>query len=398
MEVAIEPVFEVPAEMASTDSIVDLSIDTLTTYFENTHPDSCLAHFIHQLSCTDDTLVRIIFFGDSQLEGDFFTKTVRTTFQDKYGGCGIGYMPAEMYFNTTEQVAIISSDFEKQSVRSGVAKGDEFGLYGHYYTALNDHSVLRIKNRNTQHRYQRLKIIYSGSSDLVVQDENRAALTYSLASTNVEEQQIEFEQTPPDLKLKFSENKQFKIYGILLDGASGVVVDHVPFRGNLNLMLNIFGGVSVEEMSKIVHPSLIVLQYGLNVIPDVRPTYKSYRIALQRDIHLLKKFLPDVSILVLGAPDMAHKVNGEMQAYANIDLIIEAQKAAAQNEHVAFWNTRAAMGGTGSVIEWVNDDLARTDYAHLNAKGSKKLATIFVNDLMLFIEQNTIQDAGITEK
>lgn len=369
------------------DSLDLIQNDTLATYFEVCNPDSSLKVFARQLAKSDDTLIRIAFLGDSQLEGDFFTMPVRKTFQQLFGGSGIGYMPAEMYFNTTEKVAIITSDFEKHVVHSGRIDSSEYGLYGRYFLPTDSEASLRIKNRDPNHEYHFIKLLYTGSA-LVTVNDGQQIQKFSMESPVLDEQPIAFKETPQEVQISFSEIDGLKLFGILLDPQKGVVVDHVPFRGNLNLMLNRFGDESVGEMAKLMQPALVVLQFGLNVIPDVRPDYESYRIALQRDIHLLKKYLPNSSILVIGAPDMAHKINGEMHSYRNIPAIIEAQKEASQNEQVAFWDMRRAMGGGGSVIQWVDEDLARTDYAHLNAKGSEKIAELLKADLLRIIRNN----------
>ena len=38
----------------------------------------------------NDTLLRILHFGDSQIEGDRISGVVRNQMQSRFGGCGIG--------------------------------------------------------------------------------------------------------------------------------------------------------------------------------------------------------------------------------------------------------------------------------------------------------------------
>ena len=79
---------------------------------------------------------------------------------------------------------------------------------------------------------------------------------------------------------------------------------------------------------------------------------------------------------------MAHKVNGELQAYDNINEIIEAQKSAAENCGVAFWDLRQAMGGKGAIISWVDKGYARSDYAHFTFAGSNVVGQMLCNELL----------------
>ncbi|MBN2805230.1 MAG: hypothetical protein JXR22_01110, partial [Prolixibacteraceae bacterium] len=193
------------------------------------------------------------------------------------------------------------------------------------------------------------------------------------------------ETVPRSLNLKVKNEQHFRLEGLLFDPLHGVVVDHVPFRGKLNVKMKEYDSKQFLLQCQLLQPAMVVLQYGLNVVPDVRLEYGNYRIALQQDLQLLKKYLPNASFLVMGVPDMARKEAGIMVSYPNITAVIEAQREAAMREKVAFWNFRKAMGGEGAMVKWVDDGLGRSDYAHLTAAGAEKAATIFVNDLMQVI-------------
>ena len=82
----------------------------------NIQGSASLSNFFKKLKVCNDTLTRIVWYGDSQVEGDFFTSTFRNQMQDRFGGSGIGFMPVQMYFNSTQKVAILTDDFEKRNV------------------------------------------------------------------------------------------------------------------------------------------------------------------------------------------------------------------------------------------------------------------------------------------
>lgn len=391
----------IPSEMALPDSIEEVTevvtMDTLLphTFFEASNIDSCLAGIRNALSHSGDSLVRIIFYGDSQLEGDFITKPIRDTLQYLYGGAGIGFMPAEMYFNSTEKVAIYTSDFEKEMVAYKGSTQIQYGLYGRCFVPKASSGQLTIKNRNASHRFTKLKILYSGNAALQVKADDQQLQNFGLSANVAEVQSMNVQHDSKEISLVFSGSNKLKLYGLLLDPDNGVVVDHVAFRGNLNLMFNRFGDESVNQMADFIKPSLVVLQFGLNVIPDIREDYHDYQVAVERDIQLLKNLYPGLSIIVVGAPDMAHKVDGVLTPYAHIHKIVQAQKLAAENQQVAFWNMRQAMGGPGSVIDWVDNDFARTDYAHLNEQGAQKIARIFSRDLLTIINKMEEKHDGL---
>ena len=49
-----------------------------------------------------------------------------------------------------------------------------------------------------------------------------------------------------------------------------------------------------------------------------------------------------------------------------------------------FWDTYLNMGGSGSIQDWVSlsPPLAARDYIHFTNKGARKVADMFIEDLM----------------
>jgi hypothetical protein len=352
----------------------------VSSFLEN---DSALYDFFGKLNYAFDSLVRIIYFGDSQIEGDLITYTLRKEFQQQFGGNGIGYMPAEMYFNTTEQIAIVTNDFDKTMIEPGITNVEYcYGLYGRFFEPLKQVSSIRVNNRSNEHIYNRLRLVFSGNSFLWVGANSLELFAEKIESDSIDVIDIEVSSIPSQLNLRFSNYDEFKIFGMLFDSETGVMLDHVPNRGSLNLMLNIHDKSCLKTTAGILHPALVVLHYGMNVIVGRRDSYDSYRIALERDIKIIQSQIPGVSVLIIGAADMAYRDGGEMKSYENIPAIIEAQRAAANNCNAAFWDMRAAMGGENSIIEWVERDHARTDYAHINAEGAKIIGGLLSADLL----------------
>lgn len=379
----------IPADSSVCKALVEVEqIDSVQTgtFLELPGSDSCLYSFFKGLNRASDTLVRIIYYGDSQIEGDHLTYTLRSRLQNRFGGKGIGYMPMEMYFNTTEKLAIVTKDFEKHIVAYDQKDTlNDFGLYGRYFQPNKNNAEVRIVNRKKEILYSNVKLLYTGQASLVV--EGATTKLYNLNTLALTQKTIDTNETSTNLKLNFSDINEFTVYGFLLDSDKGIAVDDVSFRGNLNLMLNRFDGSVFRQMGELLKPALIILHFGLNVVPDERSSYKSYGLAVERDIRLLKDYLPCASIVVVGVSDMAHKVDGEFKAYSNITLILEEQRKAAINQKVAFWNIRQAMGGEGAIIQWVEKGWARTDYAHLTLDGTRQIGELLNRDLLQAYDQ-----------
>lgn len=341
-----------------------------------------LLSFYAKLKPDSKHMVRVVYYGDSQIEGDHVSYSFRKKMQARFGGAGIGFLPVQMYFNTTHNLAVVTNDFERHTVKYGDHKTDNYGLYGQYFELSGDKGTLRLLNRNHDESFRNMAMLSSGFSVVKFYADKKLVAVDTLSNAEFEYRTFVLDETPGEIKIYFSEARNFRLYGVLLESGEGVGVDNVAFRGNLSLMAYRFGNDLVREMNETLHADLLILHFGLNVIPDNRPNYESYRVAVERDINALRKNMPSASVLVVGASDMAHKVDGEVVSYRNIDQIIEAQKRAAGNCGAAFWDMREAMGGEGAIASWVEKGYARSDYAHLTLAGSNLVGEILGDDLL----------------
>jgi lysophospholipase L1-like esterase len=131
-------------------------------------------------------------------------------------------------------------------------------------------------------------------------------------------------------------------------------------------------------------PALIVLAYGTNEARRPDWTYETYTETLRHVLRRLRAAAPLASVLVIGAPDQSIRVRGRWTTVDGVDRIISAQREAALAEGCAFWNLRMAMGGKGSMKQWVTAGLAQGDFVHLTAAGyrlwGESLAQLLLQD------------------
>jgi hypothetical protein len=72
---------------------------------------------------------------------------------------------------------------------------------------------------------------------------------------------------------------------------------------------------------------------------------------------------------------MAQRIDGEFQSYQNIAEIKQVQQEIAASNNCIFWDLEQFMGGSGSMVRWVNANppLGRKDYIHFSKPGSEKI-------------------------
>lgn len=397
-------------------------------------PDSsydALAKFFTVLSQTNDSseLIRIIHYGDSQLEGDRITHDLRKKFQKRFGGCGFGMIPIidnvnarstikQEYPEGWHKYLIYGTEYEKEYKHN-------YGLLGSYfgYDVVGDSAYVdsTIADSVQPHfdslwvkytkpfsymrkyvRFDGLKLLYGDipdSTEIVLEAPDTSMSIYIPPSKGFGVRKIDYAGDPSfeELTLKFRAHKSPQLYGLCFDCNGGIAVDNVGMRGSSGIeFLRIDKEFFSRELIKM-NARLLILQYGVNVVPGELEDYSWYERKMYTRIRRLKSLNPNMDILVVGVSDMSKKEGEEMISYPNVKLIRDAQKNAAQKAGVAFWDLYEAMGGENSMVAWVEaeEPLAGSDYTHFNSRGARMVASMLYNALMLEYEQYL---EGIREK
>ena len=184
--------------------------------------------------------------------------------------------------------------------------------------------------------------------------------------------------------VKFKGADSPEIYGISLESNRGILADNIPMRGSSGLDFSRSDTALLRRMFNQLNTGLLLLEFGVNVAPNIVKGYTWYENRFYEQLTLLRSLRPEMSILVMGISDLSRKINGSYESYPNIKQIRDAQKNAAFRAGCAFWDTYEAMGGENSMPEWVFADppLARPDFIHFSNLGSKVIGEMFHNALM----------------
>ncbi|MBI1307814.1 MAG: hypothetical protein GC181_14520 [Bacteroidetes bacterium] len=412
----------------------------------------------------DNTVYRIIHYGDSQLEGDRISDYLRNQLQLRFGGNGPGVvLPIDVSRSRVSVLQSESKDWKKYAIY-GTSHRDD-GIYGigassYVYTGavpvvVGKDTIIRkaydsliskklekkIKVKDTTGTfptgvdsvyYVEIKVpqdsskfhydtIYknifgtakSGSSWLrfrcasqsypLVRSFNRVELIYQSEDTC--RLTVQVDGKPVTLKLKPSpEAKKVSLYegevsdevminfsgpspvvfGVLLDGHKGIAVDNFPMRGSSGTGYTTIRRSLLSKQYALCNVKLIILQYGINVVPHPRKNYDFYERMFLAELQAIKEAAPGVSVLVIGPSDMSMKSGGEYTSYPNVPLIRNAMRNAAFKTGCAFWDLYSAMGGPNSMVSWVNANpsLASKDYTHFNARGARYVGEMLYDALL----------------
>jgi alginate O-acetyltransferase complex protein AlgI len=373
--------------------------------------DYRLSRFLDSLTYSRGQ-VRIIYYGDSQIEGDRITSYLRHALRKGHGGTGPGLFLPLMPVMYTKSIWLRSSSNWKRynylSYKTGEISHRNLGPFMAVCRFLpegmtasdSEKAFVRIRPSNfadsSSATYDVLRIFYGQAGTrvkILIKGDNRNLFADTL------KRGIGFNETrcrisgTKNIDIEFDGMSSPDIYGISIESETGIVVDNIPQRGSAGLEFTMVDRENLRESFERLAPDLIILHYGLNIVKNVRDNYSYYEKGLIRQLSLLKEVAPFTPILVIGVTDMAVNDGDSIKSYNNIPSIIEAQNRATVESGVTFWNSYKAMGGKSSIIKWAEKKppLAQKDFIHFTYPGADTLSAMLESSLFLTNKKDTVE-------
>lgn len=409
------------------DTLIIPPADAVIAPFSISYPkglDTLLYPFFAALDevRTAGQLIRILHYGDSQIEGDRITAELRQKFHTNpnFGGCGPGILPIQDILQGRLAVQQTASDnwikYTPPLSKDDWKPHNEYGILSHYYryipypepdttasdTLLADLKVtvdslqkdtlsvvpdttlawVRYEQSNMGYKstrlFQQYRLLYNHNETplpvaVIVNDTDTVIQILPQAQNFIQPTFTFPEQSYHSIGFQFESNQSPDVYGVALDCQTGVAVDNIGLRGSAIANFSNMDRKNLARQIRMLNARLVVLQFGVNVVPHVVDNYNYYERMYYRNLMALKKAAPNVPILVIGVNDMSRKEGLQFESYPNIELIRTAQQNAAFKAGCAFWDLYEAMGGHNAMVSWVNNEppLAADDYTHFTARGSR---------------------------
>lgn len=361
------------------DTLIQLvDIQSFAPYFEA----------LDSLQADPARTVRLIHYGDSQLEGDRITMNLRDKLQKSYGGAGFGYValsplvaPSALNFKSVEGLA-------RKTVFGRRDTSIHDGVYGHLASfSLLEQSKedstqyaaeVEFEKRNWGYRLARNFKTVRMSLQAQAPLSARVWVADTLYSTRVfPKGRWSLALDVPEVdafKLELSSTAPARIFGISFESPTGVQVDNVAMRGASGMMFRKIDGAQLQADLQREHYKLIIMQFGGNAVPYLKDEAHAQRFARAagRQVAYIQRLYPQAAILYIGPSDMARKEGLNMESYP----LIPALKLALRNEMLSrgagYWDLYDVMGGEGSMVQWVEAEpaLAVKDYIHFTPKGA----------------------------
>ncbi|MEA1898779.1 MAG: hypothetical protein U9N53_14055 [Bacteroidota bacterium] len=369
--------------------------------------DTTLLHsFFEKIQANDSAhrTIRVLYYGDSQIEGDRITAQLRKELQAYFGGMGAGLISPKMVVSYTQSVQVKSSSnwrrYGIRDYRDALLDHMQFGammnlcrfsLPGKYMPGRRQYEQGWVKADASDmgffnaEKFEVCRIFIKNVSDTcfiecLAEGEPHQFDTIPPGS-DFRVSDFRFNRFQTSVNLRFTSRLSPDILGISLEGKEGILVDNIPMRGSRGTDFSATDTILLGRMYEELNPGLIILHFGVNVAPNIVDSYSYYQNALVRELALLKRITNNTPIMVIGISDMNKKTPEGFVTYPNIKAIRDAQKNATFLTNCIFYDLFEAMGGENSMQKWVDSipSLGKKDYIHFTYAGANKVAEMIFN-------------------
>lgn len=354
-----------------------------------------------ELERAKDRTVRVVHYGDSQIEMDRISQDLREQLQGRFGGIGTGFFPA---------LGNVPSASISRSANGGFV---QFTMYGDSTTVRAGHNrygilaqVVRLdgggtvtlrstRNKNARERvktFSTVSLLYgrpsASFSARAVSDTLKAEVTERKADSGTTLLTWTFPRPVEKASIRISGSAE--IYAVGADGTSGVAVDNVPLRGCSGTIFHRISKPLMADCMDLTDTRLIILQFGGNYMPVARNSQviSQYQEQIAKEIQYFHEVAPEARILFIGPSDMGKSVGGRIVTWPRLPEMVDSLKTTALKNDAAYWDLYRMMGGENSMGQWVkhHPPYAGPDYIHFTADGARKVGEALSKSILTYYD------------
>ncbi len=341
--------------------------------------------------------VRVVHYGDSQIELDRISQDLREGLQNQFGGQGTGYFPAlsnvpsaSIYKSASGAFVQYTMYGDSTTVRAG---HNRYGMLAQVVQLTGGGTISLRGSRNKNARdgvktFSRISLLYGRASEgfsvRAVSDTLKPEVVKSVGEGGATLLTWTFPREVTKATLRI--NGSAEIYAVGADGKAGVAVDNIPLRGCSGTIFHRISKPLMKDSFELTDTRLIILQFGGNYMPVARNTQiiEKYQEQIAREIQYFHEVAPQARILFIGPSDMGKSVNGRIVTWPNLPQLVDSLKSTALANDAAYWDLFRMMGGENSMRQWVKHQppYAGPDYIHFTSEGARKVGETLSQSLL----------------
>lgn len=339
---------------------------------------------LYQLNHTKTGRVNIVHIGDSHIQADFFSGSVRQKLQLKFGNAGRGLIFPYRVAKSNEPLSYRTESRNTWNAKRNVFYDNPLpiGLTG--FTVETEDSLAELSvtlkdQPGLGYSFSKLTLFHEkgqNNYDITVCDDlncERGVLKSADKSSNqfVSELKLDKPMEQFILRNKRSDttNQHYtRIYGILLENDSaGVLYNMIGVNGSEYKHYNMSKYFTAQL--SYLNPDLIILSLGTNEAFSMGFDRVKFNNNIDTLVMNLKLTNPNAAILLTTPGDSYRKsrkgrVKNPDMKIARVTIINYCTQ-----HNLAYWDWFEIMGGYGSMANWVLMKLAQKDRVHYNGRG-----------------------------
>ena len=385
---------------------VKVNVDSILIAVEET-PDKILLpndditffdSFFRRIENADSSIVRVVHYGDSQIEMDRISQDLREALQIRFGGCGTGLFPAVTNVPSASINKSASGGFVQYTMYGDSttrrAGHNRYGLMAQVVQLSGGGTITLRSTRNKTARervktFESVSVLYGRESEKF---EIKASSDTSKPQPVVRKAEngtwVTWHFGKPVQKAVISIKGNAEIYGVSADGKNGVAVDNIPLRGSSGTIFSRISQPLMQDCLSLTDTRLVILQFGGNMMPVVHGTkaIQQYQEQIEKQIRYFQQAAPRARILFIGPSDMGKSVNGRIVTWPRLPEMVDSLKATALRNNVAYWDLYRMMGGENSMVQWVKHSpaYAGPDYIHFTPAGARRVGEALSRSLLTY--------------
>ncbi len=336
---------------------LDRTIARSTAYLQGN-----LDHFFGQLAKLEEDrqgVVRVLHYGDSPTTADMITADVRALLQKRFGDGGHGYHLLDKPWAWYEHrgVSTRASGWSIDAATQPPHADGRFGLGG---------------------------VSFRGGPG--ARTEFRFSSPQAAADLDAEPGELTLQQESPE-RWVLAANGPARAFGVTFrSGRPGVIYDSLGLNGaSITVLARTFEEAHWIERLRQAAPALIVINYGTNESVYAQFVDTAFEIELRRALVRVRQALPDASILLMSPMDRGTRsATGEIVTVPALSRLVNIEQRVAAELGIGFFNTFAAMGGSGTMGRWYQAEprLVNADFIHPMPAGARIVGGLLDKALM----------------
>jgi len=335
--------------------------------------------------------VRIVHIGDSHVQADIFTGTIRNRMQDAFGVGGRGmifpYACAKTHaaydyqtseygaWESTKNIVLVPTldlGLSGATIRT-TQPGSGFKVYFNNFAYPVENRILKIYCKKHVGSYD-LQVKYAtGEEPIILSVSADTTLPYIAL---VLPKRLEFLDV--SVLKRTQDQSSFELYGVALETLpnTGVVYNSVGINGAA--FSSILKQTLMPEQLKEMKPDAVVLDIAGNEYFSSGLKPEDFETKMRATIKMIREGAPNATIIVSCSQDMFRYGYNLADCKPAADL---ARKIAFDMNCV-FYNYYEVAGGQYVMQKWLNNQLANYDRVHLTYKGYVIKGELFFSAMM----------------